>query len=107
LAALLTFRFGSDSHLSVHSHQLNNKTALIEELNEMKRKTREKRKAYWVEQQKIRQPSIEGGAGGKGQTEIVDPGANTEAIFQQQPSDSPSESLQTGNDSLHSSLLSH
>ena len=43
-----------------HVHQLNNKTALIEELEEMKRKTREKRKAYWAEQPKIRQPSIEG-----------------------------------------------
>ncbi len=40
---------------AAHVHQLNNKTALVEELNEMKRKTREKRKAYWAEQQKIRQ----------------------------------------------------
>ena len=34
-----------------HVHQLNNKSVLMVELNEMKRKTREKRKAYWAEQQ--------------------------------------------------------
>lgn len=67
-----------------HVHQLNNKTALVEELNEMKRKTREKRKAYWAEQQKTSQSSIAGGTRGKGQSETVDPGANTEAVFQQQ-----------------------
>ena len=64
-----------------HVHQLNNKSVLMRELDEMKRQTREKRKAYWAEQQKISQPSIEGGYRGKGRTEIVDPGANTEAVF--------------------------
>src|SRR5439155_2740271 len=34
-----------------HVHQLNNKSVLMVELNEMKRKTREKRKAYWAEKQ--------------------------------------------------------
>jgi len=90
-----------------HVHQLNNKSVLMQELNEMKRQTREKRKAYWAEQQKISQPSIEGGIPGKGRTEIVDPGANTEAVFQHQQPDSPSESPKTKNDSLHSSILSH
>ncbi len=90
-----------------HVHQLNNKSVLVQKLNEMKRKTREKRKAYWAEQQKISQASIAGGSRGKGLTEIVDPGANTEAVFQQQPPDSHSESPKTKNDSLQSSILSH
>jgi putative transposase len=90
-----------------HVHQLNNKSVLMQELNEMKRQTREKRKAYWAEQQKISQPSIEGGYQGKGRTEIVDPGANTEAVFQHRQPDSYSESPTTKNDSLDSSILSH
>jgi hypothetical protein len=36
-----------------HVHQLNNKSVLMQELNVMKRKTREKRKAYLAEQEKI------------------------------------------------------
>jgi putative transposase len=71
-----------------HVHQLNNKSLLVQELNEMKRSTREKRKAYWAKQEKISQPSIEGGYQGKGPIEIVDPGANTEAVFQHQQPDS-------------------
>ena len=51
-----------------HVHQLNNKSLLLAELKEMKRKTREKRKAYWAEQQKLGQPSIEGGCPDKGQS---------------------------------------
>ena len=90
-----------------HVHQLNNKSALLQELNDLKRKTREKRKAYWAEKQNISQPPIEGGCPGKGQCEIVDPGANTEAVFQNQQPDSHSESPTTKNDSLHPSILSH
>jgi|SRR5688572_30041263 len=78
-----------------HVHQLNNKSVLMQELDEMKRQTREKRKAYWAEQQKISQPSIEGGYRGKGRTEIVDPGANTEAVFLHRQPDSYSESPTT------------
>ena len=90
-----------------HVHQLNNKSALLQELNEMKRKTREKRKAYWTEQQKLGQTAIVGGTRGKGRTQIVDPGANTESVFQRQQPDSQNESPKTENDSLHLSLLSH
>lgn len=90
-----------------HVHQLNNKSALLEELKDMKRTTREKRKAYWAEKQNISQPPIEGGCPDKGQCEIVDPGANTEAVFQNQQPDSRSESPTTKNDSLHPSILSH
>jgi transposase InsO family protein len=92
---------------AAHVHQLNNKSVLVQELNEMKRQTREKRKAYWAEQQKISQPSIEGGYRGKDRTEIVDPGANTEAVFQHQQPDSQNESPITYNDSLLLSILSH
>ena len=90
-----------------HVHQLNNKSLLLAELKEIKRQTQEKRKAYWTEKQKLGQPSIEGGCTGKGQGEIVDPGANTEAVFQHQPPDSLNESPTTKNDSLVHLILSH
>ena len=90
-----------------HVHQLNNKSLLLHELNDMKRKTREKRKVYWAERQNLGQPSIEGGCSGKGQSEIVDPGANTEAVFQHQQPDSHNENPITKNDSLDPSILSH
>jgi putative transposase len=90
-----------------HVHRLNNKTALLQELNEMKRKTREKRKTYWAEQQKSSPASVAGGTQGMGQAEIVDPGPNTQAVFQQQQPDSQKESPETENDSLRSSILSH
>lgn len=90
-----------------HVHQLNNKSALLEELNEMKTKTREKRRAYWAEQEKNNQTPIAAGTRGKGQAEIVDPGANTEVVFHQQPSDSRIEGPITGNHSLVEPVLSH
>jgi putative transposase len=90
-----------------HVHQLNNKSMLLQELKEMKKTTREKRKAYWAEQHKISQASIAGGTRGKGHSEIVNPGANTEAVFQRQPTDSQKESPTTGNDSLVEPILSH
>lgn len=88
-------------------HQLNNKSLLLAELKDMKRRTREKRKAYWAEKQNLAQQPIEGGYAGKGQGEIVDPEANTEAVFQHQLPDSHDESPTTKNDSLHPSILSH
>jgi putative transposase len=90
-----------------HVHQLNNKSTLLEQLKDLKRKTREKRKAYWAKKQNISQAPIAQGCPGKGQCEIVDPGANTEAVSQRQPPDSHSESPTTKNDSLDSSILSH
>ena len=90
-----------------HVHQLNNKSTLLQQLKDIKRKTREKRKAYWEEKQNISQPPIEEGCPGKGQCEIVDPGANTGAVFQHRQPDSHSESPTTKNDSLDSSILSH
>ena len=90
-----------------HVHQVNNKSRLMAELKEMKRKTREKRKAYWVTQQKLSQPPPAGGCPDKGHSEIVNPGANTKAVFQHQPPDSQIESPTTNNDSLVESILSH
>jgi hypothetical protein len=43
-----------------HVHEVNNKSLLLREIEEIKRKTREKRKAYWSEQQKSRHTSIAG-----------------------------------------------
>lgn len=90
-----------------HVHELNNKSRLLAELKEMKRKTREKRKAYWVEQQKLGATSIEGGCSDKGLSRSVNPGANTEAVFQHQPPDSQNESPTTENYSLVPAILSH
>jgi putative transposase len=90
-----------------HVHQLNNKSLLLAELAEMKRQTREKRKAYWTNRQKISQPPTEGGCPGQGQSEIVDPGANAEAVFHQEQPDSQNDNPITKNDSLDSSILSH
>ena len=90
-----------------HVHQLNNKSTLLQELKEIKKTTREKRKAYWAAQRNIGQQPIEGGSPGRGPSEIVNPRANTEAVFKHQQLDSPTESPKTKNDSLHSSILSH
>jgi transposase InsO family protein len=43
-----------------HVHQLNNKSALLQALNDIKRKTRDRRKAYWAEKQKIDPQALEG-----------------------------------------------
>jgi putative transposase len=90
-----------------HVHQVNNKSRLLVELQEMKRKTRERRKAHWAETNKHVLPSVEEGCPDKGQSEIINPGANTEAIFQHQPTDSQIENPTTQNDSLVESILSH
>jgi hypothetical protein len=63
-------------------HQVNNKSLLLQELDIMKRKTREPTKADWMENTGQR-PS-RGGCPGKGRGEIVDPGASMEEIFDRQ-----------------------
>ena len=70
-----------------HVHEVNNKSVLLQELDEMKSKTREKRKAYWVQRSREPQPSMEGGWPGKGRGEIVDPGAYTEENFDRRQPD--------------------
>ena len=65
--------------------QVKNKTMLPKELDIMKRKTRETTKAYWMENN-WPHPS-RGGCPGKGQSEIVDPGAYTEEVFDRQQPD--------------------
>jgi len=90
-----------------HVHQVNNKSRLMAELQEMKRKTRDKRKAYWTQNPNPGSTPSAGGCPGNGQSPSVDPGANTAAVFQHQPSDSQIESPSTQNDSLVDSVLSH
>ncbi len=90
-----------------HVHELNNKSQLLAELKEMKRTTREERREYW-RRRSLTAPGLDlGGTPGMGRSEIVDPGAYTEAVFQQQPSDSQNESPTTENDSLVEPILSH
>jgi len=90
-----------------HVHEVNNKSKLLAELNEMKRKTREKRKAYWEQTRYPGSTRSEGGCPDKGQGRSVDPGANTAAVFQHQPADSRNENPPTGNYSLVEAVLSH
>ena len=74
-----------------HVHEVNNNSMLLAEINEMKRKTREKRKAYWEQTRYPGSTRSEGGCPDKGQGPSVDPGANTAAVFQHQPADSRNE----------------
>ena len=90
-----------------HVHEVNNKSLLLAELKEMKRRTREKRKVYWEQNPNPGSAPTAGECPGKGPSRSVDPGANTAAVFQHQPSDSQIESPITKNDSLVESTLSH
>jgi transposase InsO family protein len=67
-----------------HVHEVNNKSVLLQELAELKRRSRERRKAYWADRSNGIQQPIKGGCPSKGQSEIVDPGANMEGIFDRQ-----------------------
>lgn len=89
-----------------HVHEVNNKSRLWAELKEIKRKTRDKRKAYWKQNPNPRSTPAEGGCPDKGPSRSVDPGANTEAVFKHQPSDSQTESPSTENHSLVEPILS-
>jgi putative transposase len=90
-----------------HVHEVNNKSRLLAELKEIKRKTRDKRKAYWKQNPNPGSTPPQGGCSDKGPTCNVDPGANTEAVFQHQLSDSLSENPSTENHSLVEPILSH
>ena len=90
-----------------HVHEQNNKSRLLAELKEMKRKTREKRKEFWSRRSETTVEFDSGGSLGMGRPRSVYPGANTEAVFQEQLSDSRIESSITGNDSLGEPVLSH
>jgi putative transposase len=70
-----------------HVHEVNNKSVLLEELNAIKRKTRERRRTYWANRLSDGQKPMEGRSPGKGRDEIVDPGAYTEEIFDRQQPD--------------------
>ena len=90
-----------------HVHEQNNKSRLLAELKEMKRKTREKRKEFWSRRSETTVEFDSGGSLGMGRPRSVYPGANTQAVFQEQLSDSRIESSITGNDSLGEPVLSH
>jgi putative transposase len=90
-----------------HVHEVNNKSLLLAELKEMKRRTREKRKVYWKQNPNPGSAPTAGQCPGKGPSRSVDPGANTAAVFQHQPSDSQIESPITQNYSLIDPILSH
>lgn len=90
-----------------HVHEVNSKSRLLAELKEIKRKTRESRKAYWEQNRNPDSIPSEGGCPGKASARSVNPEANTEAVFQDQPPDSQNESPSTENHSLVPSILSH
>ena len=90
-----------------HVHEVNSKSRLLAELKEIKRSTRERRKAYWEQKRNPDSIPSEGECPGKAPARSVNPGANTEAVFQHQPPDSQNESPPTENHSLVPSILSH
>ena len=90
-----------------HVHEVNNKSRLLAELKEMKRKTREKRKEFWTRRSEAAPGLNPGATQTKGRPAIVDPRANMKAVFQQQPLGSHNENPTTGNDSLVDPILSH
>jgi hypothetical protein len=70
----------------------------MKELDIMKRKTQQTMKTYWMENTAHRPAA--GGCLDKGRGEIVDPGANKEAVFKSGQPDSQSDGPATQNDSL-------
>lgn len=64
-----------------YTHQINNKTMLLNELQTMKKVSREKRKAYWRKQVRFNENPVEGGYTGMCQDEIVDCKVNIEAVL--------------------------
>jgi hypothetical protein len=69
--------------------QVNNQSMLLKQLDTMKRKDREKPKAssHRWNNKTLANSLLGGGCPGKGQSEIVDPGAYTEEIFDRQQPD--------------------
>jgi hypothetical protein len=74
----------------------------VKELDSMNTKSQQTMKAYWMENTAHRPAA--GGCLGKGRGEIVDPGANKEAVFRSGQLDSQSEGSQL-KDSLHASIF--
>jgi putative transposase len=88
-------------------HEVNNKSRLLAEIEEMKRKTRQRRKEFWIRAANTGAELDAGGTLGIDRTRNVDPGASTDAVFQHQPSDSQIESPTAENHSLVEPILSH
>ena len=70
-------------------HQVNNRSGLVKELDIMNRKSQQTIKAYSMKNTAHRPAA--GGCRGKGRGEIVDPGANKEAVLKSGQLDSQSE----------------
>jgi hypothetical protein len=62
-------------------HQVNNKTALLQELKAMKKAARDRRKAYWLEQRAAQEP-LPGGYSSMDRFEIAGPGTNGKGILE-------------------------
>lgn len=90
-----------------HVHEVNNKSRLLAELKEIKRKTRQSRKAYWEQNRNPDSTPSAGGSPDKSPVRSVNPEANMEVVFQHQPPDSQNESPTTENHSLVPLILSH
>ena len=92
-------------------HLVNNKTALRDELNAMKRAARQRRKAYWLHPENSLQDPIQRGYSGINQLEIVNYRANEKAILEgngAKPLQSQKEGAEsTKSDSLNFPILSH
>jgi hypothetical protein len=76
----------------------------MKERHIIKRKTQQTMKPYWMENT-VHRPAVGGGCLDKGRGEIVDPGANKEAVFKSAQPDSQSERATTQNDSLDASIF--
>ena len=75
----------------------------MNELGLINTKTQQTTKTYWT-QNTTHRPAA-GGCLDKGRAEIVDPGANKEAVFKSGQLDSQSKSPAIQNDPLHASLF--
>jgi hypothetical protein len=62
-------------------HEANNTSVLLQQLNELKRRTRDKR-SYWTERSSGSQQSKEKECPGKGRGEIIDRGTSGKEIFE-------------------------
>ena len=86
-----------------HVHELNNKSALLAELNATQKKDPKKTQSLLGRTSKqISQQADEGGCPGKGRGEIVDPGANTKPFFTTNNRILKMRIPKRNNDSLHS-----
>ena len=63
-------------------HQLHNKTLVFQELKTLKQAARDRRKAYWLNPETLRQDPVEGDTPTMDPVEIVPYRANTEGVLE-------------------------